>query len=214
MPGHNSGTFRGQNLAPEDLPVVQVSWLQAALFCNWLSIQESLPPVYVQQNGRVIAADPMGTGYRLPTEAEWEFCARFAANKAELKYPWGNSYPPPAGAGNFADASAKDLLTNLLSAYNDGYAVSAPPAKFKPNELILYDLGGNVAEWVHDYYAIYPYDGRKVYIDPAGPKTGKHHVVKGSSWRQAGISELRNSFRDYSNTKRADLGFRICRYLK
>ncbi len=214
MSTHSSGTFRQQDLGRDDLPVVQVSWLQAALFCNWLSIQESLPPVYVQQDGRVIAADPLGTGYRLPTEAEWEFCARFAANKTELKYPWGDSYPPPAGAGNFADVSAKDLLTNYLQAYNDGYAVSAPPAEFKPNELALYDLGGNVSEWVHDYYEIYPYDGQKAYTDPVGPRTGKHHVIKGSSWKQAGISELRNSYRDYSDTKRADLGFRICRYVK
>ena len=214
MSSHSSGTFRQHDLARDDLPVVQVSWLQAALFCNWLSIQESLPPVYVQQNGRVIAADPLGTGYRLPTEAEWEFCARFAANKAEMKYPWGESYPPPAGAGNFADVSAKDLLTNHLASYNDGYPVSAPPATFKPNGLGLYDLGGNVSEWSQDYYAIYPYDARKIYADPTGPQTGKHHVVKGSSWKQAGISELRNSYRDYSEAKRADLGFRVCRYVK
>jgi formylglycine-generating enzyme required for sulfatase activity len=213
MAAHNSGTFKEHDLNRDDLPAVQVSWLQAALFCNWLSIQESLPPVYVQQGGRVIAA-ALGTGYRLPTEAEWEFCARFGANKAELKYPWGDSYPPPAGAGNFADVSAKDLLTNHLASYNDGYPVSAPPARFKPNGLGLYDLGGNVSEWSHDYYTIYPYDAREIYADPTGPQTGKHHVVKGSSWKQAGISELRNSYRDYSDAKRADLGFRVCRYVK
>jgi len=214
MSGHNSGTFRQHDLGRDDLPVVQVNWLQAALYCNWLSIQESLPPVYIQQDGRVVAADPLGTGYRLPTEAEWEFSARFHGNKAELKYPWGDSYPPPARAGNFADVSAKDLLTNHLASYNDGYAVSAPPATFKPNGLGLYDLAGNVSEWSHDYYTIYPYDDRKIYLDPAGPQTGEHHVIKGSSWRQAGISELRNSYRDYSDAKRVDLGFRVCRYVK
>ncbi len=214
MSDHNSGNFKQQDLARADLPVVEVTWLQAALFCNWLSIRESLPPVYVQQGGRVIAAEPLGIGYRLPTEAEWEFCARFSESRAEVKYPWGNTYPPPAGAGNFADVSAKDLLTTYLPTYNDGYPVSAPPAKFKPNGLALYDLGGNVSEWSHDYYSIYPYDSQKVYIDPAGPAAGKHHVVKGSSWMQAGISELRNSFRDYSDTKRSDLGFRVCRYVK
>ncbi len=213
MAAHNSGSFKTYDLDRNDLPVVQVSWQQAALFCNWLSLRDSLPLVYVQQAGRVIAVDPLATGYRLPTEAEWEYCARFAADRADLKYPWGDSYPPAAAAGNFADVSAKDLLTNHLTAYNDGYPVSAPPAKFKANELGLYDLGGNVSEWSHDYYAIYPYDRQKVYIDPAGPATGKHHVVKGASWMQAGISELRNAYRGYSNAQRLDLGFRICRYV-
>jgi formylglycine-generating enzyme required for sulfatase activity len=192
MAAHNSGTFKKHDLARDDLPVVEVTWRQAALFCNWLSIQESLPPFYVQQGGRLIAEDPAGTGYRLPTEAEWEYCARVSQNRTDLKYTWGNIFPPSAQAGNFADVSAKDLLTTYLSAYNDGYPVSAPPSKFKPNGLDLYDLGGNVAEWSHDYYSIYPYDSQKVYIDPVGPNTGRHHVVRGSSWMQAGISELRN----------------------
>ena len=214
MSAHNSGTFKKHDLAGDDLPVVLITWRQAALFCNWLSIQESLPPVYVEQGGNLVAADPTGNGYRLPTEAEWEFCARSAAKKADLKYPWGDAYPPPAEAGNFADVSAKDLLTTYLADYNDGYPVSAPPGKFKPNGLDLYDLGGNVSEWVHDFYTIYPYNGQKVYTDPTGPQAGKHHVVKGSSWMQSGISELRNSYRDYSDSERPDLGFRICRYTK
>jgi formylglycine-generating enzyme required for sulfatase activity len=104
------------------------------------------------------------------------------------------------------------LLNSYLATYNDGYAVAAPPAKFKAGSLGLYDFGGNVAEWCHDYYSIYSYDAKKVYIDPIGPATGKHHVVKGSSWRDASISALRLAHRDYNNSKRDDLGFRICRY--
>jgi formylglycine-generating enzyme required for sulfatase activity len=105
------------------------------------------------------------------------------------------------------------LLSSYLETYNDGYAIAAPPAKFKANALGLHDLGGNAAEWCHDYYSILPYSAGKIYVDPMGPNQGKHRVIKGSSWKHASISELRGAYRDYSNSKRSDLGFRICRYL-
>jgi formylglycine-generating enzyme required for sulfatase activity len=209
---HNSGTFKTNSLNRDDLPVVQVTWEQAALFCNWLSAKDSLPLAYVKKGKTLVAAEPMGIGYRLPTEAEWEYCARFNTNKASLKYPWGKTFPPAPQAGNFADVSAKDLSITYLKTYNDGYPVTAPAAKFKANALGLYDLGGNAAEWCHDYYSIYSYNRSKVYTDPMGPKEGGHRVVRGSSWKHASISTLRLSFRDYSNGKRSDLGFRICRY--
>ena len=212
--GHNSGSFKAHNLNRPDLPVVAVTWEQAALFCNWLSAKEGLTPAYTIKGGRLTATDPVGTGYRLPTETEWEYCTRFNNHKASLKYPWGNKFPPPPQSGNFADESAKDLLSSYLVAYNDGYPVMAPPAKFKSNPLGLYDLGGNAAEWCHDYYSIYSYDSKKVYRDPMGPAAGKHHIIRGSSWRQSSINELRSSYRDYSDGKRIDLGFRVCRYLK
>jgi formylglycine-generating enzyme required for sulfatase activity len=214
LSAHSSGSLQGQSLNRDDLPVVQVTWEQAALFCNWLSAKESLPPSYIKLNGEVVAAEPLRTGYRLPTEAEWEYAARFNNNKASMKYPWGTTFPPPPKSGNFADISAKDLLANYLIGYNDGYPATAHPGAFGPNSLGLYDLGGNVAEWSHDYYAIYPYSAQEIYVDPLGPKDGKHRVIKGSSWKDGSISELRLSYRDYSQDKRNDVGFRIVRYLK
>jgi formylglycine-generating enzyme required for sulfatase activity len=212
QPGHRSGEYRGQSLDDEAKPVVSVSWEQAALFCNWLSRKASLPPVYVKREGRMVAADPVGAGYRLPTEAEWAFAARqiTASTASGDKFPWGKGYPPPPGSGNFADASAKTVLGSYMKPYNDGYPLTAPPGQFKPNRLGLYDLSGNVAEWCHDYYQIYR-SGRK-FVDPTGPGTGRHHVVRGSSWRHGSISTLRISYRDYSDSKRQDLGFRIARY--
>jgi formylglycine-generating enzyme required for sulfatase activity len=212
LDGHNSGSFKQESLNRNDQPVVQITWEQAALFCNWLSAKEKLPPAYVKKGDKIVAVEPLTIGYRLPTEAEWEYCARRSTAQKFLKYSWGNTFPPPAQSGNFADASAKGLLNSYMRTYNDGYPVTAPPSKFKANRWGLYDFGGNVSEWCHDYYSIYPYHANKVYIDPSGPADGKHHVVKGSSWKDAGISALRLAHRDYNNAKRNDLGFRICRY--
>ena len=213
LEGHNSGAMKGKSLNRDDQPVVQVTWEQAALFCNWLSAKESLPPVYIKRGDKLVAAEPMGTGYRLPTEAEWEYSARFTSSKATMKYPWGDNFPPPPQSVNVADLAARGIVAYYLENYDDGYPVTAPPGSFRPNELGLHDLGGNVAEWCHDNYSIYSYSARMVYFDPSGPLQGKHRVVKGSSWKHASISALRGSYRDYSNGKRSDLGFRLCRYL-
>lgn len=214
MPGHNSGAFKSHPLNGAEQPVVRVTWEEAALFCNWLSARESLPPAYIKKGEKLVSVEPLNTSYRLPTEAEWEFCARFADNRTLLKYPWGNRFPPEPLSGNYADQSAKDLLPTVLKGYNDGVATTAPPAKFKPNGLGLFDLGGNVAEWCNDYYTIYSYTPEKTYVDPVGPKDGKLHVIRGSGWKHGSISTLRLAYRSYGVKKREDVGFRICRYLK
>jgi len=214
LPRHNSGSHKGYSLNGDELPVVQVSWEEAALFCNWLSEQDGLPPVYVKKEGRLIAKDPLPLGYRLPTEAEWEYCARFGNGLVSFRYPWGNTFPPESKTLNIADESAKDVVIEYLENYHDGCAVTASPGSFKPNALGLYDLGGNVAEWCHDHYSIYSFSPSTISRDPTGPQEGTHHLVRGSSWKHASVSVMRNAYRDYSSATRTDLGFRICRYAR
>jgi formylglycine-generating enzyme required for sulfatase activity len=209
---HNSGNLDGAALNGENQPVVNISWDDAARYSNWLSKQQGLPAAYTEKAGKMFAVSPMTTGYRLPTEAEWTWVARKLGNQSEQRYPWKGLYPPTVKSGNFADASISDTLADTIPAYDDGFRGSAPVASFSASPKGFYDLGGNVAEWVHDYYAVYPGEANKRVTDPSGPVAGNHHVVRGSSWRHGSITELRLSYRDYSSKPRYDLGFRIARY--
>ena len=128
-------------------------------------------------------------------------------------FPWGTRLPPRRNSGNYAGKSATGLVPSLLPGYDDGYASTAPVGTFPANALGIYDGGGNVAEWVQDYYSV-PTPGQTVAVeDPLGPPRGSNRVIRGSSWRHAGIRELRLSFRDYGNRGRPDVGFRIARNL-
>ncbi len=210
---HRSLPYSGKDLDADALPVTSVSWEDAARFCNWLSAREGLAPAYVERGGRLVPARPMGTAYRLPTEAEWAWVARFAGGAGGLRYPWGNELPPPRGSGNYADDSASTIVANAMASYHDGYAVAAPVASGKPNAIGIFDLGGNVAEWVQDFYTIHPAGSPGVpERDPLGPRQGRHHVIRGSSWMHWSERQLRFAYRDYGNEGRVDVGFRIARY--
>ncbi|MCY4182679.1 MAG: PEGA domain-containing protein [Gammaproteobacteria bacterium] len=212
-PEHTSGTTAGMTLDNASQPVVRVSWQQAALFCNWLSERESLPPFYRVADGEVVGFDPESPGYRLPSEAEWAFVARVDAQGNSLRYPWGDSLPPPPRAGNFADLAARSALTPVMRDYNDGEIVTAPVASFTPNHLGLYDLAGNVAEWTHDHYGSVGLGG-SIPTDPLGAETGDAHTIRGSSWTHSAITEMRLSHRDFGTEPRYDVGFRVARYLE
>jgi formylglycine-generating enzyme required for sulfatase activity len=209
-PSHTTRTTAGVAVNAEEAPVAGVTWAQAARYLNWLSRKDALPPAYEERGDDVVPIHPPTTGYRLPSEAEWAFVARKAGRAGEAKYPWGGAFPPLAGAGNYADLSARGVLPEVIAGYDDGFAGSAPVGRFDANPVGVFDLGGNVAEWCHDWYAARPEGAGQV--DPLGPAKGRHHVVRGSSWRDASISELRLSRRDYSDAARDDLGFRFVRY--
>jgi len=207
---HNSGRVGNKSLSSNNLPVVRVSWNDAISYCNWLSKEEGLTPVYDISDGSYNGADLNANGYRLPTEAEWAFVAR-NHNGDTRKFSWGNTYPPPANSGNFADRSAGSLVRDMLDGYRDGHTATAPVASFKATPAGVHDMAGNVSEWVHDYYSVAGYSDENSGVDPSGPESGNSHVIRGSSWRHGTIVELRASYRDNGNSGRDDLGFRIAR---
>lgn len=213
---HDSGQFAGHSLNDDDQPVVRVSWAEAAQFMNWLSIRDRLQPVYEERQGDWVAARPLRNGYRLPTEAEWEWAARAAGQDSPLVFPWGAEMPIPDRSGNYADVTANDILPLVLATFSDGFPVAAPVGRFTANAVGIHDLGGNVAEWVQDYYAIdaptLPTD--TLVEDPLGPETGRFHVVRGSSWRSATVTDLRLAARGYSAETQEYVGFRLARNLE
>ncbi len=207
---HNSGQIEGNSLNREHQPVVQVSWQQAAQFCNWLSKREGLPAFYRENRGIIIGYNRSATGYRLPTEAEWAWAARMD-NGVMKKFPWGDSFPPSSAVENYADNTSAYVTGRILDGYTDGYIVSATVASFPPSGKGLYDMGGNVAEWTHDVYTI-PSANGKVEVDPTGGQDGDNYVIRGASWTQSKIGDLRLTHRDYGQAGRDDVGFRIARY--
>jgi len=211
-PRHVSGTVGGRTLELNPQPVVRVSWADAASYCNWLSDKEGLSPVYRISGGDVVAVHPVATGYRLPTEAEWAWAARYGGGTTgSRKYPWGAGLPAEPNSGNYADESAAEILGETLEGYHDDHPVTASVDAYSPGALGLRQMGGNVAEWVHDVYAIKATTGEPE-VDPLGDERGELHVIRGSSWMDSSVSELRLTYRDYGGEPRPDLGFRIARY--
>lgn len=208
---HSSGNFSGISLDGENQPVVSVTWQEAALYCNWLSQQQGLEPFYQTQAGFVSGTNPEATGYRLLTEAEWTWLASVTASQLVRRYPWGNEDLPQA-VENFAGNEVASLL-NFTLPTADTYPVSAPVGRFPPNDKGLYDLGGNVAEYLHDWYSADAPSAQMV-IDPLGPNEGEYHVIRGASWSRGYLPQLRLAYRDYDAVGRNDVGFRVARYAR
>jgi formylglycine-generating enzyme required for sulfatase activity len=159
----------------------------------------------------MVARSPLPLGYRLPTEAEWAWAARVPDGSSVRKYVWGDNLPVPAGSGNYADTSAADVVGGSIPNYKDSHPATAPVGSFEPNPRGVFNLGGNVSEWVHDVYTIYPPAEGRVERDPVGPAEGEYHVIRGASWMDDSVTELRLSYRDYGDEARPDVGFRVAR---
>lgn len=136
----------GFKQAPEH-PVVNVTWLEAMAFCKWLTFKE-------QREGTL----PAGKAYRLPTDIEWSKAVGLpeeTGRTAEARdmgvpdvYPWGTAWPPPQGAGNYTgEETGSDVA---IKGYSDGFAWTSPVGSFPPNKYGIYDMGGNVWQWVMD----------------------------------------------------------------
>jgi formylglycine-generating enzyme required for sulfatase activity len=205
--------FKKGGGGPGKLPVTSVSWENAAAFCNWLSDKEGIEPFYRFSNGRYDGFNAASDGYRLPSEAEWEWLARKAGRPKQTRFPWGDDQVIPPLSGNFADETARGSVEFYIPNYNDGFAKLAPVGSYNRDKGGLFDLAGNVSEWVHDYYSLVPPRKNAVEYDPFGATDGSNRVVKGANWRSGTLTELRASFREGAVEGREDLGFRVARYL-
>ncbi len=184
-------------------PVINVSWFDVVEYCNWLSEQEGFRPVYTI-NGEEVTANWQANGYRLPTEAEWEYAARQGGQKVRF--------------GNGKDiADPKEINFNGSESYKKPYSLvgeyrrqTVPVGSLNsPNQLGLHDMSGNVYEWCWDWYGDY---GKEAQTNPRGPVKGSIRVFRGGSWfnfpqycRAALRGNFNPAYRDYY------LGFRLAR---
>jgi formylglycine-generating enzyme required for sulfatase activity len=169
----------------DDQPVTLVTYGDAQAFVDWLTAKEDLP-------------------YKLPTEAQWECAAR--GGLPAPRFPWGDD-PPNGRKANYADKNKPFLWKD--SNEDGGYPNVSPVGRFPANGFGLYDMSGNVLQWVRDYYSD-GYYGYAPEIDPEGPAHGQFRVLKGGDWT-SGPVRLRCAFRGraWPDLALYNVGFRV-----
>ena len=207
----STGVFSVSTKAGRDMssdPMVEVSWYGSAAYCNWRSQREGYQQCY---NLSTWDCDFSKNGYRLPTEAEWEYAAR--GGLSGKRFPWGDTISH-SQANYRSDAYyGYDVspTRGCHPAYNDGIRpYTAPVGSFSPNGYGLYDMAGNVREWCNDWYKDTYYQSSP-YSNPTGPASGGYSVLRGGCWGNQ-PDNCRVAFRDdifYPGDRAYDSGFRV-----
>jgi formylglycine-generating enzyme required for sulfatase activity len=191
-------------------PMIRVSWYGAVAYCNWRSSEEGYESCY---NLSTWECDFSKHGYRLATEAEWEYAARGGERSPYYRFPWGDTISH-SQANYHADPCGYPYDVNPTSGYHPDCNDEISPytsvvGSFSANGYGLYDMTGNVWEWCNDWYDSNYYD-TSPYDNPTGPASGTERVFHGGGW-YSGAGDCRVAFRYLATPDGRDisLGFRI-----
>lgn len=202
--GENPSNFIGDNL-----PVENITWLEAIEFCNSLSRKEGRVPVYTVANGgATVTWNRSANGYRLPTEAEWEYACR-----AGTTTPFNTRKVPGAEETNFYGHYPYQIEQNyfhdeVLETRPGRYrGTTVAVTSFTPNTWGLYNMHGNVNEWCFDYYGAY---GTAAQTNPTGAASGTRRINRGGGWNDFG-KNLRSAYRAATpqGNKSFNIGLRL-----